>query len=339
MKSHPVLKTILFLLLPVAELVCLRLYLHQGLGLRIGFPGFTDYELIFPAPLGFLAFVMALEQAEKIKIEFQSRILAIHSVLLLAFILVNQFYESGFSSFGGLWSVAWWTLLISLVLSAFFVWTSPKRILTNPHFWSIGPSLLMVFSLVLYMKFGAPLWEVAVKKLEWAFRTVLHFSGNEIIKVSAMRKYLRLHHPLQTVFVGQGCGGFDGILFFCSAFSIFAPLNWALLKKRTWFFALLTGVGFFTVLNLLRVLSIFTLAILANQLLGKEMGRSLVLGMFHTHAGYLIYAFGVILFFSTIKAIAATQRKDKRKKITSSYQKIFADFFGIRKLRKAQNQP
>lgn len=331
MNSKSLLKALLILALPLAEILALRLYLHQGLGLRIGFPGFTEYELLFPAPLGFFAFIIALEQAEKLKLAFQSRMLGLHSVLLIGFLFLNQFYQAAAESLGAFLPAAWWGLFIALVGSAFFVWVQPKRVFANPHFWAIGPSLVMVFSLVLYMKFGAPLWAFALKKMEWAIRGVLSLSGNEVIQVTAMRKYLRVHHPLQTVFVGQGCGGFDGILFFLCAFSIFAPINWGLLKKRTWFITLVTGVGFFLTLNILRILSLFTLAIVAIRALGKEAGWNLALGIFHTHAGYLLYAVGVVLFFNTIKAIAQTQQE----KLT----KTSVEFFGIHRLRKEQNQP
>jgi len=295
-------KSLIMMAIPLIELVCLRLYFHHGLGLRFGFPGFTDFELLLPAPLGFFAFVLALEKAKRLNLKFQPIALLINSVAILGFVAVSL--EQGLS-------LLWLALLLTTILSAFCVWIRPKDIYQNPNVWALGPSLLMVFSLVLYMKYGEALWISAVSYLEGLVKSVLAIMGNDLIEVSAFKNRMRIHHPVVTVYLGQGCGGFDGLLFFLAAFSIFAPLNWELFKPWTWFKNCVLGLLFFLFLNAIRIVSLFSVGVIAGQWWGRDFALKVIMGVFHAHLGYLLYAFGIGTFFNAL--VAVSQRRASKK--------------------------
>ena len=302
-------KAVAVMALPILELVALRHYFHDVLQLRIGFPGFTDYELFLPAPLGFLAFFVSLETAQITQLRFQKLWFGIHSIVFSLFILATQ---SGIS-------FEFWSLgLILTTLTAFLIFWNPKEIVKNPNFWAIGPSCLMVFSVVLYMKYGSQVWHFAIHHFEGLLKGLLAVTGNEIIKVSVVREQLHIYHPLVRLRLGQGCGGFDGILFFLAAFSIFAPLNWRCFSWKSWLGFAFLGAGLFLLLNILRILILFSVGVWGSLLMGQEAGISLMIGFFHVHLGYLLYAAGMCLYFKTLSEIAQKRKLPIKKEVVAA---------------------
>jgi exosortase/archaeosortase family protein len=289
--------------IPVIELFFLRFFLHSFLELRIGFPGFTDYELLLPAPFGFLAFLLALEQEEKVGIKLQPCYVLINLFLLIQFVFVNYFYSSSQFTFGALFPFLWWGNLVLLITTAFFVWTKPSAIFGNKNFWSILPSLIMVFSLVAYFNWGQQIWGYAINKLGWVLKEVLSFTGAEAIKVHAGRRFLQIQHPLLVVHLGQGCGGWDGLLFFLSSFSIFATLKWKAVSRNWWLLAIFCGCLFFSILNVLRILVLFWLGLASIHLFGSKTGLKLNMDIFHVHSGYIIYAVGLYAYYGVLERL------------------------------------
>jgi len=133
---------------------------------------------------------------------------------------------------------------------------------------------------------------------------LLAVTGNEVVRTIVTPDELIVFHPVNGVHVGHGCGGFDGLLFFFSAFSVFAPLNWEMMKARNWFLSLIIGCFFFLGLNAVRLMTLFSLGVITTILYGKEFGDQVILGIFHIHAGYIIYTLGVIAYFQALRAIA-----------------------------------
>lgn len=300
--SGTLFKTLILLAAPITELVGLRYLLHSVLGLRFGFPGFTDYELILPAPLGFFAFMLALEKAKKLDLKFQPTAFGLNLLAVSAFIWVSANQEMSF---------LWVALLVALIATAFGIWVRPKDIYKNPNVWAICPSLIMVFSLVFYMKYGESIWRTTIYYVEGLIKLILGIMGNDLIEVSAYRSRMRIHHPVITVYLGQGCGGFDGLLFFLAGFSIFAPLNWGLFKLGAWVKNCFLGLLFFLILNAIRIVSLFSLGVIAGQWWGREAALKVIMGVFHTHLGYLLYALGMFIFCHTLVAVVEKRKASR----------------------------
>ena len=299
------LRASIVLFFPFCQLIFLRFFLHSVLGLRVGFPGFTDYELFFPAPLGFIAFLIALEQEKTIQVAFRFQGLVLNSILLFLFIGLSYFHTV-FPANSNYF--LWWLTLVAMLISAFFVWIEPKSVFLNKNFWTLIPSLIMVFSLVIYFKWGNLIWSSMLKPLEWGVRELLALSGNELIRSYAGRRFLQVQHPLWTVHVGQGCGGFDALNLFSSAYTIFSTLMAREIKASVLVFYWLVGVVFFWGLNICRILVIFSLGIYCIRLFGKNEGSRWALGLFHSHSGYVLYTLGLISYFLSLKSLFARNR-------------------------------
>lgn len=297
-KNSVLIKVFLILSIPIFELLFLRLFLHIGLGLRLGFPGFTDYELLFPAPLGFLAFIMALEQEERISLSFQPLYALLNLCFVALFLALNFLISLYDFPMSASFYVSWWSLLILVVASGFFIYLDPQAIFKNPGFWTIIPSLVMVFAVVIYFKWGGNLWGEGIKNLGWLLKSSLGLFGADSIGVHWGRRFIQLRHPILVVHVGQGCAGFDGVLFFLAAFSIFSTLKRKILSAHNWVLACILGIFWFIALNVFRIIFLFSLGIVSMKIWGSSLGHSLVMGYFHTHSGYILYAFGLYTYFS-----------------------------------------
>lgn len=296
-------KALLLLAAPIFELILLRLFLRYGLELRLGFPGFTDYEVLFTAPLGFLAFLWALEQEKKMAIRFQSKCASLNFIFLVQFIVLNICFLDVQTHLRDVFFPIWWMNLVLVLGSSFFIWIPPRTIFNNKNFWAIIPSLVMVFSVVIYMKWGNPFWQNAIKKMGWLTQEFLTRVGDQSTKVFAGRRFLQLRNDVFVMHVGQGCSGFDGVLFFLAGFSVFSALNWKIFRAMSWFLALVSGVLLFLMLNVLRIVSLFGLASYSIQTWGYEKGQALAMGYFHAHAGYILYALGLWSYFFVLSRL------------------------------------
>ena len=301
--STALFKAFKLLSFPLLELVFLRLFLKHVLSLRLGFPGFTDYELFLPAPLGFFAFFLALEKGgSPLSFLFSRKKLLLHVCFLILFLGLSAFLKISFSTTG---VVAWWGLLGLVILSAFLLFIDTKALLKNQAFWSLLPSLLMVFSLVIFLKWGGALFENTI--FIWAkfLKAVFSFLGIDTVKVYAFSKLVQINHPQWAVHIGRGCSGFDGILFFVGAFGIFCPLFYHHFKASTWGLFLGLGVFLFSFLNFLRIVFLFSLGLFFMQFFPKEDAIKLTLTLFHAHLGYLLYAMGAFSYFKLILAFSS----------------------------------
>jgi len=301
--STALFKAFKLLSFPLLELVFLRLFLKHVLSLRLGFPGFTDYELFLPAPLGFFAFFLALEKGgSPLSFLFSRKKLLLHVCFLILFLGLSAFLKISFSTTG---VVAWWGLLGLVILSAFLLFIDTKALLKNQAFWSLLPSLLMVFSLVIFLKWGGALFENTI--FIWAkfLKAVFSFLGIDTVKVYAFSKLVQINHPQWAVHIGRGCSGFDGILFFVGAFGIFCPLFYHHFKASTWGLFLGLGVFLFSFLNFLRIVFLFSLGLFFMQFFPKEDAIKLTLTLFHAHLGYFLYALGAFSYFKLILAFSS----------------------------------
>lgn len=303
-------KSIVWMSFPILELVLLRWFQHAFLKLKLGFPGFTDYELLLPAPLTGIAFTLALEQAAPLKFTWSWRRAGLHGFCLVAFLWITIFYPSLEPKLGPQLLTVWWSGLFLVVLSAFGLFVSLGSVLKNPNRWAIIPCGLMVFSLVLNLKFGGGLWTYLLSPLEEMVKHFLMWAGLDQILVMALKKkFLWVQHPQLAILIGQGCSGLDGILFYISAFVLFSCLNWSRFSAQGWMLSFAYGVLFFVLLNVLRIIFLFVAGIFCVRYLGLERGLSWVSGIFHVHAGYLIYGFGLAIYFQSLMAIMTWDKK------------------------------
>ena len=82
--------TFVSLFIPVIELLFARYYLHSVLGLRIGFYNTTDFDYVLPVPTAILIFYCALQQKERVSIQWQPKWFIANMNFFVVFLIFNH---------------------------------------------------------------------------------------------------------------------------------------------------------------------------------------------------------------------------------------------------------
>jgi len=286
-------QSIKLLIIPFAEVVALRWFLHSVLGLRLGFVGFTDYDFILPMPLSFLIWFWTMNRVKPFRLGFSIPILILNLTLVLAFIGLNLLFDlRKFTP--GFWSMGlWWILFVAIFASALSIGIGFRQFLSHPSKFSLVPALMICFSIVATQNWGGAVWPIISRAIESSWDLILPF------KLLRSSSNLILVHPSLTLRIGLGCSGIDGLLFYMATFSLLWPLGSPFcLAKGRWL--LVFAVGFFLqyVLNLLRIALLFVIGIFLIRYLGVKQGTSLLMNLFHLHLGYALYVTVMIPYLS-----------------------------------------
>jgi exosortase/archaeosortase family protein len=291
------------LLIPILELVALRVYLHAFLGLRFGFVKTTDFDFIFPAPLAFLVLFHALEQGQPVLLRAQRRFAIINALAFFSFIFLNQFYQS--AALVSSWGVVslWFILLSVVILSAFCLWVKPSYYLTNVNRAVYLPCVLIASSMYFYMNGFHYLWSLFGALTS----TIIHeiFTIARITNVAAVftpEDALKITHPLLNVRISQGCGGLDSIFFFTLVFLVVGSLNAKKLRTYRWLQIYVGGIFSMYCLNIFRIIFLFFSGILLRQTLGFDTGTKLFVALFHMHFGWILYSVGMYVYLKSWSA-------------------------------------
>ncbi len=301
-------KAFLLALLPVIELVFLRVYLHSFLNLRIGFPGMTDYDFFIPGPVAFLLLVYSLESGKSSRLKIQKNIL-LTNLLLLALCVLNGHLYSSVSSFSSfLWRSSFFVLLIGLVASGFGSFISFSYYFKNPNRISIIPATLIAFIFPIYMLLFQKVWgsfsfftSTGVEKL-----TRLLFGNAVEISLSPSR-YLILDHELLKVRIGQGCIGGDGVLLFTFVTLMLMILFRKSVTRFQWFLVFLSGLVVMYLVNLVRIIFLFVLGIALMKTFESERAMLIFKLTAHTHLGWILYLTSIASYFSLLFSFSKLQ--------------------------------
>lgn len=308
-------KPVVILIFPLIEICFFRWFAKAELGFRPGFPGFTDYELFFPAPLGWFAYWWALEKAEPLRLKIQKGPLVLQGIVLLLLFLIWNLKKAHFA----ISPVMIGALLSILLSSAFFIGVSPRYFMRNKNRWALIPGVVMVFSSVIYLKYGQSVWEKMLPVFSVGVQQMIDSFHLSSLTITPLKSHLWIQHPLLEVMVGYGCGGFDGWLFFLSAFAVFCPLNWQSFSVSAWGAWLVGGLLWFSFINIIRLLCLFCLTLLLIQVGGEAWGTRWGLGFFHLHAGYIAYSLGLLAYFPFILSRAEKGHLPSQKQAKLSY--------------------
>jgi exosortase/archaeosortase family protein len=288
------------LVLPLVELIFFRFYLHSFLGLRIGFPGMTDYDFFLPGPTGFFLLMHCLHQGKQVTLRFDKKIFLIHICFLFGFLTFNHFLkmQGGFAS--GFFAIYWTGLFFGMVGSAFCLFVQPSYYLLNPNRWAFLPTLLLVFSFPIYLRLFRFAWQASSFAIYYGIQV---FSGLFSLGFSVHHTashYIVLEHPALKARIGQGCAGLDGMFLFTFTFILLATVNFKKFSGKQWIFVYCLGMVGMYFINLLRILLLFTIGVALVQWLGSRWGIDVFKTIAHAHLGWLLYLFSIATYVGAI---------------------------------------
>ncbi|MCB0406222.1 MAG: exosortase/archaeosortase family protein [Bdellovibrionales bacterium] len=194
------------------------------------------------------------------------------------------------------WSLLW-TLCTCSSITIFF---PPSLLLERAkrHADLALPLCLLAISTLALQYLSTFLWNhILLGPMSAALRIVLWIAGYDQYRtfIEASRFYIL--HPLLEVNIAEPCGGFTGYMLFFVLYSIVLVLDGSKAPRRLRWGALLFGVLYMSFLNILRIGLLLGFALREGRTHGKEAAAAFVKGLFHSHAGWIVYLIGLIPFF------------------------------------------
>ncbi|GEM_PF-4663893 len=292
------------LLPPVLELLIFRIWLRFGIGLRLGLPGFVDFDLMFPALFSFVALGVLLYQQRPVEPEIQWPAVTINILLAFTFAALCFEFRPLELSLGATAIRALWVAnLVAMTMSAFFLFIPISYLLRHPLRWLVIPSALIASTIVMVKHLYVAVWPwFGVASVQGVCQTLQSLQGGTVCSWNSPYYFAIKHQQIKVLF-GPPCSGTDGLLLFLIGFCTFLALDSKGLSRTRTFFVFILGIGYALLLNIARVVSIFLLSQAVNNYYGdNQIGMNILVGFFHLHAGWILYAVGWSAFFWALYA-------------------------------------
>lgn len=290
------------LVLPVVELALFRFWLHYGLELRLGLPGFVDYDVILPSLFAFTLFMFLLSTEEPIEPEMQLPNLNLNLLFAFAFGAFSYSYHAAEAALGTMATAGIWTaLLAGMIISGLSVMVPFSYVLNNPRRWVAFPCLFIASTVVLVKHVYTAVWPWFGVASAEAVCSVLQTIDGATKCGWSSEYYFSIKHPAMKILFGPPCSGTDSLMIFLVGFSLFLAMERLPISRTKTLCVFFVGVAYALFLNVARVVSIFFLSIAAgNYFDSKKLGLTIFVQFFHLHAGWVLYAIGWSFFFMTL---------------------------------------
>lgn len=302
-----IVKACALMLLPIAELIVLRWYLHSFLNLRIGFNGTTDYDYFLPGPLAFFLLIYSLEKgqtSQNLGLQVQPRYLFANVSCFVLFLLLNHFYQPLQIAAPNIFSVFWLGLLVGTVCTALVCFSPLSYFSRNPNRIALVPAVLIAFLLPLYMTSFSSIWKFfsafTYGGVEWIVQATMENAAQTSLDAE---NYLILSHPTLALRIGQGCIGLEGLLLFSLVtLTLFLVERW-MFTARQWVLIYASGLIYMYGVNLFRIVLLFLSGIALREHLGLKLGTQLFLTVAHAHVGWILYFIAIGFYFFVLRLV------------------------------------
>lgn len=285
------LTTALVLVLPAVELLLFRLWLRYGLELRLGLPGFVDYDLVLPCVISFFFFSWLLQKERRAVPTLQVANLLTNLVFVMAFAFVSAFFGALDIALGRAGVVLLWTSLLGgMVLTAFSVWVPFSYLVSHPRRWLLVPGVASASSMVLIKHLYPKTWPYFSSVAAPAIcSTIQAFEPMTQCRWQSS-SHFRIAHPYLQVQFGPPCSGMESLLVFLVGFAVFLAMDTSRLKALRSLYFFLGGILLALGMNIARVAGIFLLSLWGNKILGPvNYGTDFLVTFFHLHLGWVFY--------------------------------------------------
>jgi len=318
-------KASVVLLLPVTLLVLLRLFLHQVLGLRIGFTYVTDFDFLLPAPLAFYILMYVLERGEPLRLKLQTVPLAIVCIAVGVFLSLNINFEGVSHLAPWAFTSLWFLSLTTIVVASLCACVPPAYYYRNPNRYVFLPCTLIALSVAIHTRFITAPWSPFATMTSHTVGYFFSSAFGKAVQISfTAEDALKVIHPKLSVRIGQGCGGMEGFSFFSLLFLIYYSLRRNYSTKLQWTLFYLTGVIGMYFVNVARIISLFVSGILLRQHLGLEMGTDIFRALFHTHLGWVFFSLWSAAYFVFLRYLQGSELAMQIRERQRAWSKIGA---------------
>lgn len=282
----------------VLELGAMRVWLHFGLDLKLGLPGFVDYDLLFPVPLGLFVLLHLLNQERPLDLRFSIRALGINGIFLFGLAAWSWMGKTVGSDPGFFYRCQFWLLVLATGISAANVWFPLVQLKQYQRLWVAFPCFLGSSAIVFVKNFYGQSWPL-YSRLSASVTCSTLAALSSTTRCSWYEDgYMFIFFRDVSTFMGPPCSGVDCLIIFAIAFCVFSILNRMQLNPMRCLFVFLSGALFSFALNQLRMLAIYLgSASIGAYFESAAVANQVMIQLFHTHAGWLLYFTGLGTFF------------------------------------------
>lgn len=321
-RVNRVLIALLILSLPLAEFLVFRVLLHSVLGVRIGWgPLMVDADLAVPLVPAFLIYFYTLSEKQLPSVSVQRKILSLNLALFVIFLVANLFYNRLLVHLGIRFQAVWWGIALGLLGSASFVWVAPKFYLTHSNRLMVVSCAVMALSIILAKHLFESTWTSIAHAIATYSCPKIQMILSEPVLCRVMVRpsgehVLRMTGQSVRAFIGHGCGGLDGLVFFLNLSIVLWIHYRETLCPIRWVAASSLGLGLiFFLINPLRIGFLYIVAVEMDRHFPSGYAQTIFQWVFHAHAGWLFYLlFGAAFYLKGLPLLA----KDSQKQMSGS---------------------
>ncbi len=295
------------LLFTAFEVAALRLILHSVLRLEIGWVGMTDFDIAIPMMVSLFISLLVLSQTGELKLKIQKPILYCNIALIASFLILSSMLpQIGVSPLiHGIWVF----LLLAVFLSSLCVWVAPSFYVSNSNNWVVFPALMLAISVVVYQHYYEVMWPSLIPLTGKASCAVLKPILGGALKCSMNSSMdMLLREKYFWADIGAGCSGMEGQLFFIISFLILLSLYGKKVGIIEWSIFLISGPIVIFWANILRIVVFFLIGAISVRTSYFNFGRTTMLFLFHSHAGWVLYS-SAILCLQSLVLVPSVKKK------------------------------
>lgn len=294
----------------VTELFALRCFFREVLGIQIGWPGTSDYDLAIPFTFAFFSYFYVLDRHKKAEFAFNKKAFLIHLSFIFLLVASTLWFSQESLLSTPFYKTLWFMILGGVITSALNIFLPAHFFFQNPGGWAAVPCLLIGLSVVLYQRNFELLWPLfgkwtagfVCKGLPLVAGKFAHCELSQTPELLLKTRYYRAT-------LAPGCVGLDGQFLNVLCFLLLLVYQQRGFSLRKGLFLLLGGsLGLFCI-NVMRVLFLFYLGHLSTLSNWWAQGGQFVRFAFHSHLGWIAYSLYLVVFYRW----ALTQMRSKKK--------------------------
>lgn len=297
--TRGVAKGLLLLLLPLSEFVIERILLRRFAGVTLRREPFSDVDLLLPACFAFVLYVFLMEMHETLRLKFRPAPFLANGFSFAVFLLAIFLSQRGVIHLDVKLSIL---LLVVNAVTACLVFLPLSRFLKNEPRFAWVPCLLIAGSIALYITFFGLLWRLLLYPTGMGVYRILRFFLGDGVQISfrALPLEAEIMHPNFGISLQNGCGGVDALFLFSFSLLLALMAYPKLLSFSGWLLTAAVGLLLMFLTNIARISLFFIVALKSEHHLTEQIRQPLVLGLFHTHIGWILYVSVLISYFSVI---------------------------------------
>jgi exosortase/archaeosortase family protein len=286
--------------IPLLEIFWLRHCVHQAFGPNLLSLGIHATDIYVPLLLGAALVFYKLRQSNRLPLVWQARTGWLNALFLLLTTGLVQSFDRIYVSFAhaeilvsGIFLLAGLTFGTSLFLAL-----SPRtlREALRPYSYRIGYGFIAILGLIYYPVVLDRFWPSLSQATSTLCAIVLQLLGIPIVELT-QGKVISLWHPRFCAEMVMGCSGLEGVFFFLFSFWLLQVFHTHKTTVERAVGLTLGGCLFLFALNVLRICLFFSAAVFLEKYVASQTSRNFFEWVFHANVGWILYAFGIHLFF------------------------------------------